>query len=264
MRIAFVFFILSFCSRFHAQKTIKVENIKGSAFVSGDVSPNQAKALALNEAKINALKKAGIDEQINTYQILFSSQLKNDYSQFFSSDIQSEMQGAVKSYKLMSERLYCKSEQEIICDVEIDATVIKYDTRPDVSFSANIEGIKAAYNNGENLTFSLKVTKDCFLTIFNITDKEATLLYPNEYEKQAELKKMDSYRFPMAKIDYSLGNETKKQETNRLIFVFTKTQIPFIKMDKQQVTSHEEIFSWIYSIPPDQRKVEYFTLNIMK
>jgi hypothetical protein len=245
-----------------AQKSVKVENIKGSSSVSGDVSPNQARLQALNNAKIDALKAAGIDEQISTYQLLFSSQQKNDYSQFFSSDIQSEMQGAVKNYKILSEKMYCKSEFEIAYDISIDATVVKYDTRPDLAFTSNIEGIKGAYNNGENLNFSLKATKNCYLTIFNITDKEATVLYPNDYEKQLELTKLQSYNFPMARIDYTLGNETKKPEVNRLIFVFTKEQIPFIKADKKQVTTHEDIFSWIYAIPPDQRNTQYFTLNI--
>jgi hypothetical protein len=262
MRFSVVLFFLIFSSALFPQKSIKVENIKGSSSVSGDISPNEARLQALNNAKIDALKAAGIDEQISTYQLLFSSQLKNDYSQFFSSDIQSEMQGAVKNYKVLSEKMYCKNELEVAYDVTIDATVVKYDTRPDLAFTSNIDGIKGVYNNGENLSFSLKATRNCYLTIFNITDKEATLLYPNDYEKQFELKKLESYNFPMAKIDYTLGNETKKPEVNRLIFVFTKEQIPYIKADKKQVTTHEDIFGWIYSIPPDQRKTEYFTLNI--
>jgi hypothetical protein len=261
MKSFFTSLFLFFCFSFFAQKTTKVDNIAGSSAVAGDVSPNTARIQALNNAKINALKAAGIDEHINSYQILFSSQLKNDYTQFFSSDIQSEIQGAVRSYKINSEKLYCKSAGEISYDVNIDATVVKYDTRPDPAFTANIGGVKGVYGNGDNLAFNLKATKDCWLTIFNITDKEALLLYPNDYEKQSELKKLENYSFPTAKIDYTLGNETKKDETNRLIFVFTKEFIPYIKTNKQ-VTSHEDIFSWIYSIPPDKRKVEYFTLSI--
>jgi hypothetical protein len=54
----------------------------------------------------------------------------------------------------------------------------------------------------------------------------------------------------------------KAQETNRLIFVFTKSPIPYLKADKDQMTLTENIFSWIYSIMPDQRKVLYFTFSI--
>ena len=258
------FLILSTGSNLFAQKISQVSGIKGTAYITGDVSPNQAKALALNDAKINALKKAGIGEHINSYQLLFTSQQKNDYSQFFSSDIQSEIQGAVQSYEIKSEKTYCKNEIEIICEVTIDASVIKYETKPDETFDANIENVKGAYNNDDKLTFTVKATQPCYLTIFNITDKEAFMLYPNAYEKQTLCKPMELCTYPIAKINYTLHTDLKQQETNRLIFVFTKTPIPFIKMDKAQVTTHENIFSWIYSIMPDQRKVEYLTFSISK
>ncbi len=258
------FFLLLAAENLFAQKILQVSGIKGSAYIAGDVSPNQAKAQALNDAKINSLKAAGIGEYINSYQLLFTSQQKNDYSQFFSSDIQSEIQGAVQSYEIKNEKIYCKSEFEIICEITIDASVIKYETKPDINFDANIEGLKGVYNNGDKLTFSVKTTQACYLTIFNITDKEAFMLYPNFYEKQSICKPLEECKYPIAKIDYTLHTESKSQETNRLIFVFTKTQIPYIKMDKNQVTTIENIFSWIYSIMPDQRKVEYLTLIIQK
>ncbi len=265
MRIKYCLLFFLVCGlNLFSQKTIQVKNIKGSAIISGDVSPNLAKTQALNDAKINALKAAGIEEKINSYQLLFTSSVKNDYSQFFSSDIQSEMQGAVKSYSVLNEKINCKNENEITCDVLIDAVVIKYETKPDITFESNVEGIKGVYNNGENLAFTIKATKNCFLTIFNITDMQANLLFPNAYEKINGLKENETIKFPIGDITYGLGNDTKKQETNRLIFVFTKTLIPFIKMDKEQVSSYENIFGWIYSIPPDQRKIEYFNLTILK
>ncbi len=260
----FCFLFLFTAGNLLAQKTTQVKDVTGAAYIAGDVSPNQAHAQALNDAKTNALKAAGIGEQIKSYQLLFTSQEKNDYSQFFSSDIQSEIQGSVQSYEIKSERIYCKSEFEIVSEITIDASVIKYDSKPDISFDANIEGIKSVYNNDDKLNFSLRATQNAYLTIFNITDKDAFMLYPNTYEKQIMVKALDMYNFPLAKIDYTLHTDMKQQETNRLIFVFTKTAIPFIKMDKDQVTTHENIFSWIYSIMPDQRKVEYLTLTIQK
>jgi hypothetical protein len=247
-----------------SQKTVHVEKVWGSAIISGDVSPNAAKLQALNDAKVNALKAAGIGEHINSYKMLFTSQDKKDYSQFFSSDIQSEIQGAVKSYKILSEKTYCKNDFEIVCDISIDADVIKYDSKADITFNANIEGIRATYQTGESLGFKVRATQHCYLTIFNITDQECSLLYPNQFEKQEKLKGMETYKFPTVEIDYSLGSNLKQQETNRLIFVFTKSEVPFIKMDKDQATTQDNIFNWIYSIPPDQRRTEYYTLSILK
>jgi hypothetical protein len=247
-----------------AQQPHAVTGVKGVAFISGDVSPNQAKTMALNDAKLNALKTAGIGEYLNSYQVLFTSQKNNDYSRFFSSDIQAEMQGAVQQYHVTGERIFCKGEFDIVYEVNINAEVIKYSTRPDPALDANIEGLKAVYKNDDKLTFSVKTTQDCFLTIFNITDTEALVLYPNEYETQSKCFPLQTCKFPTAKIDYFLHTDLANGETNRLIFVFTKSLVPFIKVNKEQVTSHENIFSWIYSIMPDQRKIQYFSFLIQK
>jgi hypothetical protein len=256
--------LLLFSIPLSAQKIINVKDIKGTAFISGDISFNQAKNLALNDAKINALKAAGIVENIKSYQLLFSSQDKNDYSQFFSSDIQSEIQGAVESFVIKNQTTVKKSEIELYIEVTIDASVIKYDTKPDITFDTYIEGVKAVYNNHDHLVFSVKTSQPCYVTIFNINDTEATLMYPNSYETPFSLKSIETYNFPLGRVDYELETSLKEKETNRLIFVFTKTAIPFIKMDKDQVTTNEAIFSWIYSIMPDQRKVEYRSLVIQK
>ncbi len=59
-------------------------------------------------------------------------------------------------------------------------------------------------------------------------------------------------------------NKTNR-ETNRFIFVFTKEQIPFINYDVDYlIDNREDIFSWIYSIMPDQRTLEYHSLAIVK
>lgn len=261
-QLFFLFLVACFCA--FSQETKSIENIKGSALVSGDVSPNQAKLAAINDAKLKALKVAGIEEQISSYQLLFSSQEKNDFSQFFASDIQSELQGAVRSYTIKEEKLYCKNEFEIVSEVVLDAVVIRYTTKPDPAYDAKIEGIRGAYVNGENLTFKVRPTQTTYLSIFNITDSDASLLFPSPYEKSFQLVKSELYDFPRNKVDYTLSTENKKTETNRLIFVFTKTYIPFIRMDKNQSCSREDIFSWIYAIPPDQRKVEYFAFNVAK
>lgn len=247
-----------------AQKTVHLKGIKGQAFISGDISPNQAKQLAINDAKINALKAAGIGENINSYQLLFNSQEKNEYSQFFTSDIQSEIQGAVESFDIINQTTIRKSDIELYIEVTIDASVIKYDTKSDTNFDVFVDGIKGVYNNNDKLTFGVKTSKPCYLTIFNISDTEATLMFPNNFEKNNLFNPLKTYQFPIAQVDYILETEMKDKEVNRLIFVFTKTSVPFIKMNDDQLTTSDAIFSWIYNIMPDQRKVEYRSIVIQK
>jgi hypothetical protein len=259
-----IFLSFFFVSLTFAQKTVKVRAVKGYAFVSGDISPNEARAIAVKEAKINALKAAGIAENIKSYELLFNSQNNNDFTQFFNSDIQSEIQGAVQSYEVKKEKITQNKQLELLFEVEIDASIISYDSKPDIAFNQHIEGIGLFYQNNQPLTFSLKSTQPFYLTVFNITNSESVLLYPNKFEKQEKFQSDVSYSFPSNKINYILNTTAKESEENMLIFVFTKSQIPYINMNNEFVTNSDAIFSWIYSILPDQRNVEYRKLIINK
>ena len=263
-----VLFFLCVSTICFSQKKVQVKEVKGVGFIAGDVSENQARQNAINDAKVNALKEAGIEEHINSYQTLFSSQNNKDFSQFFSSDIQSEMQGAVKSYTVKSEnKIVNPKSKQVEYQVVIDAEVVKYETKPDINFDAIVEGIKGAYNNHDKLSFTVKTTKTCYINIFCITDKEATLMYPNalEPDKVIQFGKVHSFPLLPEKLDYELETMEKYKETNRLIFVFTKEPMTYINIKgENQNTDIEKIFTWIYSIMPDQRKVLYFPFEIVK
>ena len=260
--LSLTIYLAFFCAQ--ANKEIKVQNILGEAFVEKDISPNQARKIALNEAKVEALHKAGVGESVSAQNLFFTSESNGDYKDFFSSSSQIEIRGAVKEYIVVRERMYFKDSKSIVFEIIIDATVIKYNKESDPGFTADIQGLKGFYESNSNLKFSLKVTKDCYLTIFNITDSEAYILYPSTYEKKERLDGLKTYEFPIGKLDYTLINETEKTETNRLIYVFTKKDISFIKMDAEQVTSVENVFSWIYSISPDERNLDYKSYYITK
>ena len=259
-----LFFILFFYTNIlYAQNIIIIKESKGTAYISGDISPNEASKRALNEAKINALKAAGIGENIKSFELLYTSDTGNDYQQFFNSNILSEMQGNILSYEVVKEETIKKSELELYTEVTINASVIKYETKPDINFDVNIQGIKAVYNNNDPLKFNIKTSQLSFLTIFNITDTEASVFFPNSYETKNELLPLVFHHFPSKSL-YSLETDLKERETSRLLFVFTKTYIPFIKMNEDQITSEDAIFNWIYSIMPDQRNVQYYSLIIQK
>ena len=257
MKFILIIFSVLISSLLFAQ-TIEIKNVIGEGILSGNTSPNEARLEALNNAKLNALRKAGIEENINSYQLLYSNQKENEFSQFFTSDIQIELKGVVKSYQILSEETLKNKQNELVVKVIINAEVVKYETQPDFKYNVNVTGVKSAYNKNDNLTFEITVTQDSYLQIFNITDTEVYLFYPNPYEKQTLIGANNKLSFPISNIEYQLSTE-KKTETNRLIFVFTKQIIPYIKMDSNQITSQEDVFSWIYSLPPDVRKVEYKT-----
>ena len=58
--------------------------------------------------------------------------------------------------------------------------------------------------------------------------------------------------------DYSFNTDLKK-ERNYLVFVYTKKNILFIKK-----VTEENLESWVNTIEPDEKSVEYYDFDIVK
>ena len=65
-----------------------------------------------------------------------------------------------------------------------------------------------------------------------------------------------------------MNDEEADTENTRLYFVFTKSFIPYINSknnstDQEDIysmeTTEKDIFSWINSIEPDQKRIKYFS-----
>ena len=247
-----------------AQKTVNVNGIKGVSVINDLVSLKDAKIDALNDAKLNALKKAGVVENINAYQILMSIQQERDFSQYFSSGILTNLQGAILNYQIVNDyNLIKKSEIELSVEVVINAEVILYETVPDDAFDVKVEGIKNVYNNNEVMKFAVSSTTDCYLNVFNWVEKDASLMYPNKYEQSILIEKGKKIEFPLNKINYTMQiSDGEKSEKSKLIFVFTKKKLEFIDHDENFNTSTEKVLSWVSSVLPDQKKVFYKSILI--
>ena len=165
-----------------SQEIIFVKGAKGEAAINGSISLNEARDQALQNAKIEALQKAGIAENLSSYEMLFKGEIGKDFTELFSSQTQSEIRGAVKSYTAVEEKFVDSTTQLFTIRVTIDAEVIRYQTEQDPEFQVQVEGINPLYSNNDKLQFTVRVTKSCFLTIFSVTENEASLIFPNKYE----------------------------------------------------------------------------------
>jgi hypothetical protein len=240
-----------------SQEIIFVKGAKGEAAINGSISLNEARDQALQNAKIEALQKAGIAENLSSYEMLFKGEIGKDFTELFSSQTQSEIRGAVKSYTAVEEKFVDSTTQLFTIRVTIDAEVIRYQTEQDPEFQVQVEGINPLYSNNDKLQFTVRVTKSCFLTIFSVTENEASLIFPNKYETDMSVASGKIITYPQ-KVDYIFEKSIKGLEHNRLIFVFTKSKIDFIDFTGvDQISTIEKILSWIYSINPDQRRIVF-------
>jgi len=251
-KFLFLFFILTF--NLNAQDVIKVNDVVGRYVLSNDITPKQAKEFALQEAKKNALIKAGIPEFVMSNIYYSQSENNNKISDIFKKFTTAEISGTVS-------RIYKKTISEtkdvfgnIVYEATITADVIKYETTIDPAFTFLIQGIDKVYNVNDHVTFTCKPFSDGYLHIFQINDTLSSIVFPNVYEKDNSVLKNKSIRFPRLNgLAYSLD----QAEENNLIFVFTKKNIVFNNKE-----SIDGIFEWIYKIKPDQRQIQIFNVIV--
>jgi hypothetical protein len=256
--IKLVFLLLFLNYNLYSQNTsniIKVTGIAGTAYINVRITTKEAKEEALKDAQRNALKKAGISEFLQSSIMLITDSKNEKNSDFLSSEFQSHLEGAILDYQVIASNTIQTKDNLLLVSVLIDATIIKYDTKPDLNFDVKLFGIKNVYNNPEKINFSIKTSIDCYLYLFSFIEDEATLMYPNVNEKELLLKKDTTYFFPVGKVDYILSADNKRSEKGRLICVFTKSPMKYIQMNDEQITTPESIYSWINSIPLDQKKI---------
>src|SRR6056297_2713214 len=134
--------IVIFCliTPLFAQKEIKVKGIEGSYIISQDITPKQAKEKALEEAKKNALREAGISENISSTNVLATDADKEDMEQVFNEFSSVEINGKVIDWEIISEEKYEDQYGNFVVKVVINADVVKYRKEQDKSFRFKVEG----------------------------------------------------------------------------------------------------------------------------
>lgn len=225
----------------------KYEGIKGAATGGKNDSPEQVYNQALNEAKLNALKKAGVEENIASFTSYFQIEENGKYEDLFSSDFLSDIRGAVKEVNVVDEKRSLDEFGNLRIELTVNCTVVKYLTERDLTFDAKIEGVGMFYPNESNLLFTVKPSKDTYVKIFILSESEAFQLFPNDYESSYLLKENSQYLFPSETMDYTL-HTNKKSENHRMIMVFMKQDIPYT-----DEVEYKKIIDWIFSIPPHLR-----------
>jgi len=256
IKLVFLFLFLNYNLFAQNSNIIKVTGVAGTAYINERITPKEAKEEALKDAQRNALKKAGISEFLQSSVMLITDSKNEKNSDFLSSEFQSHLEGAILDYQVISSNTIQTKDNLLLVSVLIDATIIKYDTKPDLNFDVKLFGIKNVYNSPEKINFSVKTSIDSYLYLFSFIEDEATLIYPNVNEKEQLLKKDTTYLFPISgKVDYILTADNKRSEKGRLICVFTKSPMKYFQMNENQITTPESIYSWINSIPLDQKKI---------
>ncbi len=268
----YFFLLIFFFSQFtYAQKKVKVENVEGKyeLMQNAEITPSEAWNRALHDAKLNALRKAGVAENISQTESVHTQQKGKDMNQDYRAVLFVNINGGIKNYEIVSKPDPVIRNGAFIYTVIINAEVIIFDKNPDPGFYFEVDGIKSSYSDNTDVTFSFTPTANGYLKIFNLNDKECSIIYPytspdtkisyvND-DPNHLFSANEKIKFPFNdKISYSFTTDLKK-EKNYLVFVYTKKNIPFIKKPTE-----ENIEGWLNTIEPDEKHVDYEDFEIVK
>lgn len=266
LTICFLFF--SFALSAQKKQTVRA---KGSYF-SSDLTPEQTKKKAIEEAKREALVKAGVSESVSFSDFSYQFEDNAKFGEIFQTISAIETGGEIIVDSVLRETRSFNEFGNMVVEVEIEATIYEHKAKADPKFLIEVEGIDEVYKNEDYLQFKFTPQQDGYLKIFNITDEETYLLYPYKDSKNKILndnpdylfKKRITERFPVHpafKDGYYLEIDTpgKTQEFNILMFVYTKQNIPYTG-----TVNFKSMMSWIYAIPPDERVTQQVGFVIKK
>lgn len=252
-----------------AQKKINV-TAKGS-YEARDFTIEEVKNKAIEEAKHNAMIKAGISENVKISDFLYTFEDDEQFKDIFQSFISTETGADIIVKNIRELNRDINEFGNILIEVEIDAIIIKHTEKSDPAFNFKVEGIRDIYYEGDPLDFSFLPTRNGYLKVFNVAEESAFILYPysdpehsylNDETDRIFMKNREVF-FPvndmMDGYYFEIDSEDAKTEYNLLIFVFTKEEYPFIKE-----VNVPNIMSWIFEIPLDQRAVQQWGIVLKK
>ena len=242
-------------------KKIHMPEVWGEAVQSSNETFIQCKKRAINEAKVEAMKKAGVSENITSYCTFFQSEVKNKYEDIFKTDILNDING----YVIVNEELEVKKHfdkfDNLIVKVKIDATVLKYEVTRDLTFDGWVTGLdQAGYLSTDAVEFSIKPNQDMYIRIFDLVDQKIYPMYPNALELNQVFTKSKLVSFPTTdELSYVFEFEGER-ESHNFIILLLKEDIPYTSTS----VNSKDLLDWIFSIPPNERVVKTYSFDVFK
>lgn len=234
-------------------QTVKVKGVQGRWQVSEEITLKEAEERAFMEAKKEALRKAGVMENVWSVFGQITQDNGSEFHEAYSQMNVLAIGGMINITNKKVEEVWDADTRSLYKVVTIDATVQKQDN-VDKGYALEVKGVANLYQEGDVFTCTLKVHgTDSYLKFFWFDNTGGALLYPNDYEPNTLLKAEKEYSIPFNNaIDYRMDKKGKESEKINLMMVATKENIPYTS----EVT-YQNVLKWVYSIPNDKRCAHY-------
>lgn len=248
---ATVLLLMGICQiSFADNQSKRVRDVTGRCEITRHITLEQAEQKALQDAKTNALRKAGVPEKLWTVTGLISQDDGSEFSQVLSRMTTMQVDGFISIREVTYSEVEENGRRYAVATIDAD---VKRGGEIDPTFVLDINGVDGIYANGSELKFKAQIYgHDAYMHLFWFDETGGSVIFPSKYEKKRLFIKETEYTFPvnqhmqylMEKID-----EDHEYETINLIAVATKRDIPFI----EEKITFESLLKWIYAIPANER-----------
>ena len=233
-----------------APDTKRVRNVSGRCEITRHITQEQAEQKALQDAKTNAMREAGVPEKLWSVTGLISEDEGSEFSQVLSRMTTLAVDGFITIRDVVYSEEMIDGRRYAVATIDAD---VRRGGEIDPTFVLDVNGINGVYGEGETMNFNVRIYgHDAYLRVFWFDETGGSVIYPSQYEPNKLFKKDFEYSFPTNPgIDYAMykTNEDSDFESINIIAVATKRDIPFIG-DK---ITFETLLKWIYAIPADER-----------
>lgn len=275
MKKTLLFIVLfSFCAFSFAQKP-RTESVKakGEWVLSEDISIEKAKEKALFEAKKEAMRIAGVPENVCSVSILSLGNGDDQFKEIASELGRISIDGVVIIKEVEYTTVHDERTQLFKMIASIKADVVVEQPKSDPEFQLEIKGIKnSSYKENEQLNFQLKPYKDCYIRVFWFTsslDGNGEMIFPyQDFYYDQLFKENQVYTFPLSDpqfvktqtMVYTIYKEKADLiENNIILIVALKDKRPFIG----DVT-YENVIRWLSKIDPSEKVDVWYPITIVK
>ena len=230
--------------------------------VMANITPEAARADALDLARQDALEQAGVEVRGTTTRHIMESSGVEAYDQF-ARFTRTVTRGIITAEEILFD------DQIKIGDVwhykvALWAEVNMQISAPDPSFQVELKLNRETYHHGETMTMSLYTTCECYITIFNLTpDDSLRVVVPNRYYLQPSLKGDDTLHIPPPGAGWELPvwkSSDAQFESGAILVIATRDDVHFnpqVAIIRDDLLSMGDALTalgrWLIDIPADRR-----------
>ncbi len=224
-----------------------------------NLSPQEALKSAKDKAYNKALEYEGIN--VNASSVFMESEGNKKFTDIFAKYLSTCSKGTIINSSIVEERKYLK-DNEVKLKLVIKVTTGKQKEEKDPYFNLDASTNKTTLREGENLSLSIKCSKDCYITVLNIqSNNKINILFPNQIQDNNFLKKNEELILPTPKeinfgLEYIVSLLPSKEDDMELLkFIATKKPLNLIIDFENDQRAFEKLQETLVNIPRDQMEI---------